>query len=278
MATPSPITIAPELAGAVEQALIAGKHIGALTGKLIDGIDGEKYALVPEGFELQTINAKRKERPDFLQQVVTVKDPASFALYLERFATPDTLLFADLGQQHIRAAVDYHAPGKPSHIDHRIVLVCELSDEWKTWAAADKKAMNQLELAEFIENNDTNIVTPTASDLYSVITTFKMKRNVDFSSAVNLTDGQVQLNYVEQNETHTKGNVAIPERFTLGLRPFVGGEPYEVRARLRYRMNDGHVKFQFELHQPKKVLEAAFNDVRAKVEELTKRPTLLGSF
>lgn len=267
-----------ELPSAVEQALNAGMQIGARALQLIEGIDGEKYLLKPKGFEAQKIDAKRKPAPDFLQQNVTVKDPASFARYLERFADDNTLIFADVNQQRITAALDFHAKGKPSWVDHRVFLVCELSDEWKTWAAADKKQMSQLELAEFIENNDASIVTPMASDLYSVVTTFKMNRNVKFESAINLTDGQVQLGYVEQNELHTKGNVAVPEKFTLGLRPFVGGEPYEVKARLRYRMNGGDLKFMFELLQPKKVLEAAFDEVRAKVEELTKRATLLGSF
>ena len=48
------------------------------------------------------------------------------------------------------------------------------------------------------------------------------------------------------------GALTIPREFELGLRLFKNGEAYKLRARLKYRLASGAVKFWYELDRPER--------------------------
>jgi hypothetical protein len=63
----------------------------------------------------------------------------------------------------------------------------------------------------------------------------------------------------------------------LCISVFENEAPREIDARLRYRVKDGALTIWFELVRPHKVLEAAFRETWARIEQETQTPILLGA-
>ena len=139
--------------------------------------------------------------------------------------------------------------------------------------------MTQSEFAEWIEDNMADIQDPGAAQLLDVATTIQATTGINFSSAKRLQNGQVQLQYTETIEARAgaTGALEIPREFTLGLRIFKNGGGYLLKARLKYRLHSGGVKFHYELDRPERSVEDAFAGYVAILREKSGYQVLLGS-
>jgi uncharacterized protein YfdQ (DUF2303 family) len=78
-------------------------------------------------------------------------------------------------------------------------------------------------------------------------------------SSRRLDNGQVQFAYSETIDARaSEGSVEIPREFVIGVRLFKNGDGYKVRARLKYRLNAGKLKFWYELDRAENAIEDAF--------------------
>src|SRR5690606_22175624 len=163
-----------------------------------------------------------------IREQVYITEATSFIDYWQRFASDSSVIFADLNQ-------------RPKWCEHGATLICDHSTEWRTWSASNAKSMEQSSFAEFIEANAIDIVQPAAAEMIQIALTLQAKTKVDFASGIRLDNGQVQLTYQEKIEGSAgpKGELKIPEKFTLALRIFQGGDKYQVEAYLRYRIKEG---------------------------------------
>ncbi|MEA3413160.1 MAG: DUF2303 family protein [Pseudomonadota bacterium] len=84
------------------------------------------------------------------------------------------------------------------------------------------------------------------------------------------------LTYVEEvkGSAGAKGDITIPEVFSLGIRPFKGMVPCELKARFRYRINGGQLSMLYKLHRPGKIADA---DIVEEIEECTKAPLIVNA-
>jgi uncharacterized protein YfdQ (DUF2303 family) len=163
---------------------------------------------------------------------------------------------------------DDSAANGPGWGDHRVTYTCPHTTEWRTWIGANKKPMNQVDFAQFIEDNLPDIVEGAL--LLEVSRTLEAKKKVNFASGIRLSDGQNQFTYEEQIEgTAGKGQFKVPETFALGLSVFEGGDKYAVEARLRYRINEGKLALWYDLTRPHKIVEDAVKGVWKSIEEGT---------
>ena len=228
------------------------------------------FALVPEGFKVESLE-KTLEHPLQIRQKVNLKTAASFIAYVIRFGDQFSTIFADQDNRAFRAILDFHAQGEnheehtASWNNHTADYACPLSREWQAWSQHDSDKMNQLQFAEFLEDRAQDIVSPSGAELLDIALKFNVTRKSVFSSGIRLSSGEVQFQFSDQNEK--KSTVEVPEEFTIGLAPFHNGEPYEVKARLRYRINDGCLLIWYQLIEPEKVIEDAFAGVMAEIEE-----------
>lgn len=206
--------------------------------------------------------------PSAIEHEIAVVEVLSFVDYWQRFSTDTSVIHARLKEKTFIAIFDAHAPGKPSWQRHKCTLVCRTSTEWDTWHSNDKKTMDQIKFAEFIESNAIDIVQPSSAEMIQVALTLQAKKKVSFNSGVRLDNGQVQLGYHEdvQGTAGPKGELRIPEKFTLALRIFQGGEKYSVECHLRWRINDGALTFFYQIIRPERLLEDAFDQVKAQVK------------
>jgi len=234
--------------------------------------------IAPEGHSHQLVDLEvLADAPDRKRGVFTVYTAESFNEYFNRHkvTSPEnaaSLVFAD-GKltnpgQAVIGVLNPHALDKPAWHDHRVVLSLRPSREWETWTGANRKSMPQATFAEFIENNSVDIVRPEGAAILEMVTSFQAKRNVDFKQATRLQNGDVQLQY-EDTTTATagaKGNLEVPEKFTILIPIFDGDQPVEIEARFRYRISEGKLFLFFDLLRPENKRDEAF---AAIVEEIT---------
>ncbi len=233
-------------------------------------------------------------------------DADSFASYVNAHRTLGAVIYGDANEQGggFVALLDYHRPNEevaapdektpparisfaPSWTESTASQTLEPTPEWKRWLAISDKELSQATFAEFLEDNSPDVIVPqgeagkgfpTQQELMSVASTLTMKTDVQFASSVKLQNGQVQVGYVENiSGGHGKdGAFTIPERFALGLAPFRGTSKYLVTARLRYKAASGKAIFRVQIERPHKIVESAFNDVRAVIEQSTGLKVLVG--
>lgn len=194
---------------------------------------------------------------------VVLLDVSSFLEFVAKQAKTDSCyIYADPDARTLTAVLNDHGQGDdniPGWRDFRVTYTAALSREFAGWHKNDRKVMEQEEFAVFLEDNVADISEPTGETMLQVALTLQAKTEVAFSSHRRLDNGQAQLSYTENIDARAgAGDVVIPREFALGLRLFKGGDGYKVRARLKYRLGAGKVKFWYELDRVENAIEDAF--------------------
>lgn len=247
----------------LKEAVKLGQNLGDAK-QIINGIP---YAIVPN--ESQVVSLEKflhndyAERPHRKKGTVAVLDASSFIEYYSLFSDEHSRIFADETKSQVLAVLDYHGIGEnaPRWGQHRVRLDLRHSEEWKTWTGRDGQShkMSQLDFAEFIEDNAPDIREPNAATMLEMARTLQAKTDIDFSSAIRTSNGQVQLKYNEiVKGTYGSGNVEIPEEFLIAIPVYVGTERAPVRARLRYRITSGKLSIWYDLLRPEEIERKAF--------------------
>jgi uncharacterized protein YfdQ (DUF2303 family) len=205
----------------------------------------------------------------------------SFVAYVKNVSTkePDrrgeVLCIADESIKTIRVifdALDYQWG------DVYTDLKLQASPEWQRWCSNSGRYMSQQDFAEFCELNLESFATPSAATILEIAQTFQAKKTVDFASAVRLSSGAIKLKHEEKIEASAgeRADITIPEELRLALPIFKYDKPYEVRARLRYRIVEGSVRLSVLLIDPEMALEHTFQAVVDQVAEQLEMPVFYG--
>jgi hypothetical protein len=185
------------------------------------------------------------------------------------------LCMADEGNRTIRLLFDAQ-PNEWGTVYADFKL--SLSTEAIRWLEVSGKYMVQQDFAEFCELNLDAFQSPDAATILEIAQTFQAKSTVEFSSAVRLANGSIKLKRDESIEATAgeRANISIPEDLTVALPLFKYGRIYSVKARLRYRLQDGAVKLSILLVDPEMALEHAFKEVMDEVSQLLGMPVFYG--
>jgi len=223
--------------------------------------------VIPDGYRIEDLEIFHAN-PRRIRAAIAARTLESFLAYYERFHNDASVVFVDREAAKVEAVLDYHAEGAPAWGSHRIKYQMPYTPEWRAWKAGDGKKMNQVEFSEFIEERIADFDEPEGAAMLEVAKNLKAQKKVEFASAVNIANGDVQFTY--ETETHAKGHVDVPETFSIGVKLFEDGNGYRVEARLRYRISDdGKLTMWYTLIRPDKALEAAVNDVVDVLKERT---------
>lgn len=274
--TLNPTLVAPAVSG--ETLLITDsmiKQLGALavTACTEKKIEGTTHLVIPEGFKHLDITGlieKAQDEPSRKQGTVQLRDIESFLTYAaDQGSAASGYIYADPDARTLTAVFnDQKHTGYAGWRDHRAVYTAELTRELATWIKFNKHPMEQEEFAVFLEDNITDVVEPTGDTMLAIALTMQAKTEVNFSSSRRLDNGQVQLSYTENIDARAgAGSIEIPREFRIGLRLFKNGEGYSIKARLKYRLGAGKVKFWYELDRPENAIEDAFTAYVEKARE-----------
>jgi uncharacterized protein YfdQ (DUF2303 family) len=245
--------------------------------------DGHHYVMVPPGYSAKDITElveKAQPLPNRKRGTVQLKDVAGLLAYCKDQAASDkAYLYANPDKRTVVAVFnDNRSANRAGWRDHRAEFKAEFTPEFAKWQSKNAAQMTQSDFAEFIEDNFADITEPAAQVLLEMATTIQAKTDINFSSAKRLQNGQVQLQYTEVIDARAGANGAleIPKEFTLGLRIFKNGDGYKLKARLKYRLHGGAIKFWYELDRPERVIEAAFDGYVVTLREQSGYEVLLG--
>lgn len=216
--------------------------------------------------------------------IAAIHDPGDFAAYVKRIAPVDTTtVWADIDKGAVTALLDDHdkqgfGAGWRSHT---VRLDLQGDPDWDAWIKYDDKLLTQQSFAEFLEQQKHSIIQPAAADIVEVATTLHAKRTVAFGSGTKLKNGDYKLTYEEQTTAKAgqKGELEIPDDFTLRLAPFAYTAPVELVANLRYRIEDGLLRLGYKLVRPQEIRRDAFSAIVGEIRGLLGEalPVFLGS-
>lgn len=253
------------------------KRIGALTAAAaaIHQRDEAFYLVTPGDYAHKNITSEieaARMTPTRKRGTVRLGEIKSFNDYItDQAALTGAYIYADPEARTLTAVLNDHDQGDDvaGWRDFRAVYTAELSREFDRWMKFNGQAMEQEAFAVFLEDNIADIVEPSGETLMAVALTLQAKTEVNFNSHRRLDNGQIQLAYAEAITATAggAGNIEIPREFAIGVRLFKNGDGYKVKARLKYRLGAGKVKFWYELDRPENVIEEAFNAYIATARE-----------
>lgn len=252
----------------VQAAIDAGS---ALTTP-VELVEGQDYAVVvpPGGRVERIVNDldQYRDHPRRKTGSVTVHTATSLVAYLAKHGRDETEVWADVTASRVVAVVNAHATTEAAGWgDHRAVLQLHKTPSWQAWLRLNGQLVDQIAFAEHLQDRSVDIVSPDSATMLEIAQTFSANRRVGFDSSQRLSSGEVQLRWHEDIDAKAgrKGDIAIPETFELALQPYEGSQIYKVRARLRYRINDGRLSIGYALERPDDVLRAAFTDMTDEI-------------
>lgn len=284
MNTPTPSELNPQYRAHMADALAASATLATLSAAALEpqNIDGHHYVMVPPNYSAKDVTdlvEKAQTTPNRKRGTVQLKDLDSLILYCkDQNAGQTAYLYANPDKRNVVAVFNDHRADHAGWRDHRAEFQAAFTPEFSKWLSTNMKQMTQTEFAEFVEDNFADITEPAAQVLLEMATTIQAKTDINFSSAKRLQNGQVQLQYTEVIDARAGANGAleIPKEFTLGLRVFKNGEGYKLKARLKYRLHGGAIKFWYELDRPERVVESAFDGYVVTLKEQSGYTVLLG--
>mgnify|MGYP001548272996 CR=1 FL=1 len=158
----------------------------------------------------------------------------------------------------IKAILDDHNPDsdRPGWQEWTPSFRAQFSPQYLAWRNIHATGMSQIKAGHFLEERAVDVIEPDAATIMDMVMSFDALKKVTFRQSSRLHDGQRQFQYMEENEA--RGAVTLPERITIRVPVFDGLEPDIVLVRVRYRIDDGSLVFQFEIHDRDQVERTAF--------------------
>ena len=195
------------------------------------------------------------------------------------------------------------------HCHHRAVYDFPLSPEWKAWRAVSDKPLGKDDLGEFIEAQARDILDPTPAVLkmqesdqnadwenrliaiarqiegrYGQLTQllamskqFQVYETSNLTVSTNRDTGEAEIQFLNEHKAKDGKPLNIPNLIVIAIPVFLGGAPYRMPVRFRYRKTGGEVKFILSVYNPEKAFEAAFSETVDTATTATALPTFLGT-
>lgn len=234
--------------------------------------NGREFLVVPKDcqhIEVTLPHACEVLAPETITATVTLQNADALIAYLNRFKSEHSLVFADVADSRIVAAVDYHGKDVPALVSHRATLALPFSEEWKTWTAISGALKPQLEFARFIEENAPDIKAPAAADLLEAVRDLQARRSVNFIAAVRTDTDNESFEFNDNTEARSKGDLELPTKFLLSIPVYFGDSPVEMQAFLRWKLDDGKLQLGIKLHRAEHIRQAAFRLIVTAATEAT---------
>lgn len=256
----------------IKEILDAGAAIAEVTD-----VNGVPYLVVPGNYTLHDLE-KTLENPTRKRGCLQFDDAESFVLYVNDHKGREgvTRIFQRDGS--FTCVFDHHGEDFAGWGGHKATYAPVKTEEWKRWVGKNKLKMSQSDFAEFLEENQQQIVTPAGAEVLEVATRLEAVKSVNFLSGVRLDNGNQAFRYEETTEARagTKGELQVPSQFQIGLALFEGGDGYRVTARLRYRIEEKQLKLWYELVNPHLIVKDAILAIGLAIESATKIKPLNG--
>lgn len=251
---------------------------GAATVDLRGLEGGIPFAIAPEGYKVKDLESTLSI-PHRKRGKVTTTEATGFIDYINKHSTADvSTIYADIDSEANRckliAVLDDHAENAPAWREHTVTFSPKQAVEWGRWLGKNKANMTQGEFATWLEDNLADIATvggfPSGAEILAMALGFEANAEKRLRSKINLQNGGVQFEFVEDEDKDTRTSMKVFERFTLGIPVFDGSNSaYPLEARLKYREKSGSLTFWYELIRPDRVFKTAVKDELDNIKQGT---------
>lgn len=197
-----------------------------------------------------------KEAPQRITAHKHFDEGESLARYVNTYKDENTVLFAGLSSNTVKALIDYHGKDEPATVDHTAVWSLQHSPEFITWNAMNKKYQTQDDFIRFLEENAADVVQPSPAGVLEMCRDFGGLLEVKFGRMTNLANGDKAIQYT--TTTNLKASISVPQMLTLNIPIYRGEERVNIQTYFRYRNNEQGVFFAHEFHRLEPIKEAAF--------------------
>jgi uncharacterized protein YfdQ (DUF2303 family) len=257
----------PQRAEASDAAVVADLSAQAL------GVIGEegraRIVVVPAGASADVVSLEEHAlTPWRAKGTASPKSVESFIDYVRRHLKETTTIWVEPLDGKVVAVLNDHAPVQSEEWgDLRAVLHLPVTPEWEHWMSRDGRRGSQQEFAEHLEEGLDEIRVPDAATLLEVAQSIHATVNAEFRSAARLDNGAIAVQWVEDVNARggAAGDVEIPQEMILGIAPFYGEQPYELTARIRYRIEGGGLKIGYKLERPDAVIRDCLIQIRDRI-------------
>lgn len=217
---------------------------------------------------------------------IELHDHKSFIDTVKRYGSLSSCVIyvdADYDKGKLSACAVFNDHGDmPGWRDFRAVFAPRPTPEWTAWLGSNTAVMDQLKFAHFLESKVGDLVEgdkmPTGGDVMQFVLKLEDTRKVKYGSGVNLQNGMVQIEFIEDDAQGQKGKLDLFKQFQVGITPFYGADRYRLTAWLRYRIdrNTGAIAFHYELNRPDAILADATKAVVDAIRTEAGVPVVFG--
>jgi uncharacterized protein DUF2303 len=106
---------------------------------------------------------------------------------------------------------------------------------------------------------------------------FQVYETSDLKVATNRDTGESEIQFLNEHKDADGKPLNIPNLIIIAIPVFMGGAPYRMPVRFRYRKMGGQVKFILSVYNPDKAFEASFGEAVEAATAATKLPTFKGT-
>ena len=226
---------------------------------LLKALDINRTVIPPGGAPMAVVRSHEKlvslepwmPNPERIRRTVKHSCFQSFLRYLAENNNSYARCYVE--KERVVAIFDHHnVDGDPDWEQHRSEFALVPSAPaamWQSFVTKDgRRSISQMEFALLLERRAQDIVTPDASTMMEIALTLEAKPKVEWKSGIRLQDGSRQFLFEETvaAKAGTKGQITIPEKFTLGLALYEGTAAISLDVKLRYRIENGSIAFTLE--------------------------------
>jgi uncharacterized protein YfdQ (DUF2303 family) len=257
-------------AATTETAAVAQLVLASQDRPWVNDAGAVYHVLLEPGQTVETVDKEHLlSAPRRATGVVHPSDLQGFRDYVGRHDGEDTTVWLDRNEARIVAVINDHQTETAGWGDHRAVLQLERTPEWKHWTGRDGKLVDQESFAEHVQQGIGEIIDPEPATMLEVAQSIQGSTDATWRTAKRLDTGEVGFEYTEQVQATAgrHGTLAVPAGFTLLVSPFYGEPKTQLAARLRYRVNGGHLTIGYQLIEPHKVELAALTEIMGALHD-----------
>lgn len=262
-------------------------ELGGHLAKPLDDAPHDPLLVIPTGCKIENLSAFYL--PRYIRQTVKLQAAKSFIEYVNRFKQTTTVIFAQTGDPPVSvvAVFDYHSPGPGNAADrcaHLARFSLQATPEWKTWLAADRQKMSQLDFALWLEENAGLLEAPGGAELLELVQSLHGHLDARFNQTFRLKDGAQKLAYDEDvvirgtaGVTSKPGELELPAFLQAKLTPYEGNPPQRISARLKVRLENRRLVLWFETVMLPRITRECVDLTLAEIEAGTGLTPWLGT-
>lgn len=265
-------------------------------------VEGTKGLVVaPQGMSVAHVKKfidEERQNPETLKGVTALHTCDSFIEFVNRYKSDNSAIFYNKSGQEVTCIFDCATKEQASFERHRAFYEFPFSKELKAWKDNNDQSMNQLDFAMFIEKNVLDISEPPAPDkenealkeirlrcggLYaSVNKMMELSKGISIRADEratikhDLNTGEAIINFSSEHTDATGNAVKVPNMFIIVIPVLEGGKAYQLPCRLRYRLNNGSVRWWYEIINLDKAIELAVDEELAEIKEKAGLPVFYG--